>query len=101
MTTTLLPLIHILPISMTIDRNPQSAARESRVFLKTGVICFPVRGDNLPQFASDFSKIMTFAFLSQLTTGHSWEDPVHSDNQVSIPTDNLLVEIWEWNADVE
>ena len=42
-----------------------------------------------------------WVILSQLTTGHFWEDPVHSDNQVSIPTDNLLVEIWEWNADVE
>lgn len=99
MTTTLLPLIHILPISLTIDRNPQPAARESRIFLMTGVIRFPVRGDNLPQFASDFSR--KSVFLSQLTTGHSWEDPVHLENQVSIPTDNPLVEIWEWNADVE
>ena len=45
MTTALLPLIHILPISLTIDRNPQPAARESRIYLMTGVIRFPVRGD--------------------------------------------------------
>lgn len=95
MTTILVPLIHILPISLAVDRNPQSAAGESRVFLKTGLICFLVRGDNLPQFASDFSKIMTCVFLSQLTTGCSWEDYVHSDNWISLPTDNLLAYMWE------
>lgn len=57
MSTILVPLINSLPISLAADRNSKSAARESRVFLKTELICFLVRGDNLPQFASYFSEI--------------------------------------------
>lgn len=75
-------LIYRVPVGLAVDRNPQSAAGKGKVFLKTGLICFLVRGDNLPSFASDFSKIMTCVFLSQLTIDCCWEAHVHA---VSFP----------------
>lgn len=74
------PLIYSVLVGLAVDMDPQSAAGKGKGFLQTGLICFFVRGDNLPPFATDFSKIMTCVFLSQLTTGCCWEAHVYADN---------------------
>jgi hypothetical protein len=73
-----IPLIYNVPVALTVDSIPSQ--QKAKPFLKTRLIYFLVRGDNLPPFASDSSEIMTCVFLSQLTRDCSWEAHIHADN---------------------